>query len=157
MEKIEFKRWLAPLFIGLIVGAGIVGLVWYLIPSPQTPTSLVHELQPVNRDDAAKFAREYGKNLQPYNEYLKAFFVSGQNINDLSSLLSKNPEAYGIRLYPGIDNGRLIGVIALTDASGVEMHDTYYLMENPAINPCPPVCDKESEIIYPCPPNCDAE
>ena len=155
MKITEVKKWIGPLFLGIVVGAGIMALIWYYTPC--APTSPVLPLQTVSPEDAARFTKDYGQTLQPYNDYVKAYYISARDVEYLYSILYQNPEKKGLRFYPAVNEGRPLGIIATTDESGKEDAETYYMIESPSVGLCPPVCDTQSPILYPCPPNCDRD
>jgi hypothetical protein len=78
---------------------------------------------------------------------LKALAIDLDQLGAMNSILSQNTHVTGFRIYYGLDNSQTkVGLAVGIDTYG---HDivTNIVQTTRSIDPCPPICDSQSQIM----------
>ena len=145
--------------LGIIIGAVVVAIVFWLWPCNQmktkggtgyVPQSVCSDTLPgvrmISVDTANKYFRCYW--LTPILlDTFKGFRVSVKQLNAMNLLYNSDTSLVGFRIYMGIygdpeDVSEIVGVAS----DGSDDTTTIYTAPKDNSGPCPPVCDESSPI-----------
>jgi hypothetical protein len=140
MKNNNFIAFVTALLIGLIIGGGVIGLLWHnSLKAPKEEGSKVNK--EITVQQKLQYLEEYKKTIdtrQFWSLTRVSFYM--QQYDAMTYLLKKNPKLKGFRFTPAIVGDPFEGVVvSALDANGEE------------VTTCPPVLTG----VEPCPPNCD--
>jgi hypothetical protein len=141
------KNWVKALtfFIGLVIGSGGIGLLWFTIGGAQGGMTTP---QPVTLVDAKALHQSYlTGNPFTLNGPLKSFTIDRLQYEAMKMIIDKNSSTTGFRLYFGRDlKGDYIVVIGLNNNGEVYTSTTMFNTVIGKGSPCPPLCDQNSQF-----------
>ena len=148
MKNNNFTSFVTALVIGLIIGGGVVGLIWHntskksssealLKPVMQPSSSLIKDITWAERKD---YFNEFKRTSGKYYWTLTTILLYRPQYDAMTELLGKNPRLKCFKLIPGIvGDPTSVVVVSAVDSSG--QNDTKTPPVLTPKDPCPPMCD----------------
>ena len=140
MKNNNFISFVTAIVIGLIIGGGVIGLIWHnsLKTAKKQGSAAIKE---ITVKEKQIYLDEYKKTgARPFWSLTKVS-VYRQQYDAMTYLLKKNPALTGFRFYPGIIGDPIEAiVVCATDPKGNDDTATPPILT--FVEPCPPNCDQ---------------
>lgn len=149
MKNNNFISFVTALVIGLVIGGGVIGLIWH--NSLKTASRVSTFDQGINKPNSASFKeitlKEKMMYSMAYKQASKRHFWSLSRISlyrpqydAMTYLLQKNGRLAGFRLNAGIvGDPKDVVIVNGIDATGKDDTTTPPILT--PVEPCPPCCD----------------
>jgi hypothetical protein len=145
MKTFNFTRFGIPFISGLIVGAAIVGIVWYSTAAP-VPYSLPQG-GTVTVERARALVQSYFTRIPDNDPKVKGFVIGIDQYNAMTALLTKNPTLGGFRVFMGTDeSGKNVALVLGMDKTLRNDYTLIYSTNWVKVGPCPPDCETPNPI-----------
>jgi hypothetical protein len=149
MKNNNFISFVTALVIGLIIGGGIVGLIWHNGLKTSNKTSTIEQniknpgyaaIKEITTKEKEIYLNEYKKTAKRHFWSSSRVSVYMQQYNAMTYLMNKNHALAGFRLNAGIiGDPKDVIVVSAIDSTGKDDLGTPPVITN--VEPCPPNCD----------------
>jgi hypothetical protein len=145
MKKFNVLSCLIGFFAGIVICVIIIIIICSKYPCGNKCPIATKML---TIEQAGTYYWNYMKTAKPFNDTIKAYTVTKDQIRIMNMMVYKDTSLFGCRIYHGIDaSNATIGIILGYDMKFEDSPKNIYY----SISPCPPVCDTRR----PCPPLCE--
>jgi hypothetical protein len=139
MKNNNFISFVTALVIGLIIGGGVIGLIWHhSLKSVKIEGSKI--VKEITAQEKETYRNDFKKKAKRNLWSITKISLGVKQYEAMEYLLKKNPSLGGFRLYPGlVGDPEEVIVVCAVDPQGADDGTVPPILT--PVEPCPPICD----------------